>query len=89
VVLADGHVAVSAEPRFEVRDHDAGSRIQLPISPRVRYGRSAGSTRSGRLGNSICVPSSLLLETMARLQPGLAQQGDGLAGGSISQASWL
>ena len=37
-------------------------------------GAATGSTRSGASAKSFCVPSSLLLETIAALEPGLAQQ---------------
>ncbi len=65
------------------------SLTQLLISPRRRYGRSTGSTRSGAASNSICVPSSLLLLTMAPLNPALRSSATAAAGGRFSHASWL
>ncbi len=65
------------------------SFTQVPISPRLRYGRSEGSTRSGASAYSICVPSSLLLETRARFSPAWRSSATACLGGRRSQASWL
>jgi hypothetical protein len=63
------------------------SCIQVPTSARVRYGRSTGNTRSGASVESFWVPSSLLLETMARFSPACRISATACLGGRRSQAS--
>ena len=70
-----------ADPR-ETRLTDS-SRTHVAMSPRVRYGRSDGSTRSGASATRRCVPSSPELETSARLMPCTAQDGDRLFGREV------
>ncbi len=65
------------------------SRTQLLNSPRVRYGRSDGTIRSGASATSRCVPSSPELDTSARFRPALRRMATASLGGSRSQASWL
>ena len=58
---------------YRVKDditvQDLLSRTQVETSPRVRYGRSDGSTRSGASATRRCVPSSPELDTSARFRP--------------------
>ena len=65
------------------------SRIQLDVSPRARYGRSSGTTRSGASFKSFCVPSSLELETSARVTPAFRKIAIASFGDRTSHASWL
>ena len=67
----------------------ASSRTHVLTSLRVRYGRSSGMIRSGASARSICVPSSLELDTSARLTPALRRMATASLGGTTLHASWL
>ena len=65
------------------------SRTQVPISPRVRYGRSSGTMRLGASAYSRCVPSSFELDTIPRRTPALRRIAIASFAESCSHASWL